>query len=260
MYRMKQYWLHTGTVRPNMGNNKEVGSAFYPYPQGTSFTGQIRFTNLSEEELGMLLWSLLLEKESQQNIGKGKPYGYGRIQVSLKELNILDAAALYGSDSLCLEPYQDQKNRCSEYIEKAKQDMTRFLGRDVMTYSPVRDFFWMKNADEIPDDAKTHYMSIDPRYQNNEKLPSEYQERTSKQIPLATIGVVMGMEKGNNSNPGQKKPGSGGKKNENNQNRNENNKNRSGKGNHGSMEYNSGGSAATTLGSRMPKIFNNDNH
>ena len=196
MYRMKQYWLHTGTVRPNMGNNKEVGSAFYPYPQGTSFTGQIRFTNLSEEELGMLLWSLLLEKESQQNIGKGKPYGYGRIQVSLKELNILDAAALYGSDSLCLEPYQDQKNRCSEYIEKAKQDMTRFLGRDVMTYSPVRDFFWMKNADEIPDDAKTHYMSIDPRYQNNEKLPSEYQERTSKQIPLATIGVVMGMEKG----------------------------------------------------------------
>ncbi len=129
----------------------------------------------------------------------------------------------------------------------------------------------MKNADEIPEDAKTHYMSIDPRYQNNEKIPSEYQERTSKQIPLDTIGVVMGKEKqasgnsssashGNHSNPGQKKPGSGGKKNGNNQNRNENNKNRSGKGNRGSIEYSSGGSAATTLGSRMPKFFNNSNH
>lgn len=219
---MKQYWLHSGTARPGMGNNKEVGSEFYPYPKGTSFTGQIRFTNLSEEELGMLLWSLLLEKESQQNIGKGKPYGYGRVKVSLKQLNILDADALYGGDTLCLDPYQDQKDRCGEYVDKAKKDMTQFLGKDVMTYPPVRDFLWMKNADEIPEDSKTHYMSLDAR---------EYQDRTRNQIQLDTIGVVMGKEKrkvqpsggqgggyrGNGGYNGQKKYGNGGNKNWNNQ-------------------------------------------
>lgn len=189
---MKQYWLHSKTAQSGLGNNKAVGSEFYPYPKGTSFTGQIRFTNLSEEELGMLLWSLLLEQESQQNVGKGKPYGYGRIRISLKKLNVLDADALYGGDTLCLEPYQDQKEHCGEYVDKAKKDMTRFLGRDVMTYPPVRDFLWMKNADEIPEDAKTHYMSID---RISKKEPSDYQERTKHQIPLDTIGVVMGKEK-----------------------------------------------------------------
>ena len=91
---MKQYWLHTKEAASVLGNNKDVGSDFYPYPKETSFTGQIRFSNLSEEELGMLLWSLLLEKNSQQNIGKGKPYGFGRVEISLKQLNILDTAAM----------------------------------------------------------------------------------------------------------------------------------------------------------------------
>ena len=217
---MKQYWLHDKEAKGGLGNNKEVGSDFYPYPQGTSFTGQIRFTNLSEEELGMLLWSLILEKNSQQNIGKGKPYGYGRIAVSLKQLKILNPDALYGGDTLCLEPYQDQKGQWEEYVAKAKKNMTQFLGKDVMEYPPVRDFLLMKNVDEIPDDSKTHYMSIEGR-------ESDYQERTKNQIPLDTIGVVLGKEKrkaqpsgsqgggyrGNSNYGGQKKSGYGGNKN-----------------------------------------------
>ena len=272
---MKQYWLHSEAARPDMGNNKEVGSEFYPYPDGTSFTGRIRFTNLSEEELGMLLWSLLLEKESQQNIGKGKPYGYGRVTISLKGLNILNADALYGGDTLCLDPYQDQKNRCGEYVDKAKKDMTQFLGSDVMDYPPVRDFLWMKNADEIPDSSKTHYMSIEGR-------GSDYQERTKNQIPLDTIGVVMGKEKrkaqpsgnqggGYHGNGGQKNSGSsgnkhwngqknssyGGNKNWNGQknsgnggNKNWNSQKKSNQGKDGvSHDYSSGGNASTSMGS-----------
>lgn len=188
---MKQYWLHEKDVHGKMGSNKEVGTDFYPYPIGTSFTGRIRFTNLSEEELGMLLWSLLLEKESQQNIGKGKPYGYGRSIIALKQLKVLDHNALYNSDSICLEPYEDQKSRSDEYISKAKEDIRKFIGKDIMDYAPIRDFLWMKNAKEMPDEHKIRYMGID---RVDKKTPSEYQARVAKQAMLDSVGVVLGKE------------------------------------------------------------------
>lgn len=234
---MKQYWIHTKEAASGLGNNKDVGSDFYPYPKETSFTGQIRFSNLSEEELGMLLWSLLLEKNSQQNIGKGKPYGFGRVEISLKQLNILDTAAMYDSETLCLEPYREEKERCSEYVDKAKKDMTRFLGKDVMEHPPVRDFLLMKNGNEIPDDSKTHYMSIEGR-------DSDYQVRNREQIPLDTIGVVMGKEKRKTqAQTGQGSHGNGynsGKWGKNNSYGNKNS---------GSREYKDSGNATTSMAS-----------
>ena len=234
---MKQYWLHTKEAASGLGNNKDVGSDFYPYPKETSFTGQIRFSNLSEEELGMLLWSLLLEKNSQQNIGKGKTYGFGRVEISLKQLNILDTAAMYDSETLCLEPYREEKELCSEYVDKAKKDMTRFLGKDVMEHPPVRDFLLMKNGNEIPDDSKTHYMSIEGR-------DSDYQVRNREQIPLDTIGVVMGKEKRKTqAQTGQGSHGNGynsGKWRKNNSYGNKNS---------GSREYKDSGNATTSMAS-----------
>ena len=64
---------------------------------------------LQKKSLVCYYGGLLLEENSQQNIGKGKPYGYGRISVELKELQILDNEALYNGDSLCLQPYKPEK-------------------------------------------------------------------------------------------------------------------------------------------------------
>ncbi len=180
---VKQYWLHTKETAGVVGNNKEVGSDLYSYPKGTSFTGRIRFTNLSEEELGMLLWSLLLEKNSQQNIGKGKPYGFGRVEISLKQLKVLDTDAMYASEALCLEPYRDWKEHCEEYVEKAKKDMTRFLGKDVMSVGPIKAFFSMKDKTRMPREDRIQYMPL-----------SEYQERVNKKIRLDTVEEVLEKE------------------------------------------------------------------
>ena len=40
--------------------------------KGTTFSGTIRFKNLKEDELGLLLWSLLLNDGCYQSIGMGK--------------------------------------------------------------------------------------------------------------------------------------------------------------------------------------------
>lgn len=187
---MKQYWLHEKNLKTEVGKNQRVSSSFSPYPEGTSFTGRIRFTNLDEKELGMLLWSLLLEKDSQQNIGKGKPYGYGRVTISLKELNIMMPDKLYESESLCLDPYENQTGNCEKYIAKAKEDIKQFIGVDVMEYQPIRDFLWMKNYEKKPDEDKIHYMTI-----GGGGVESDYQNRLSGQVMLDTVGVVLKKEK-----------------------------------------------------------------
>ena len=55
-----------------------------------AFKGKIKFNNLNEDELGLLLWALYIHPDAQQNIGKGKPYGFGNIKVKDISLSVKD--------------------------------------------------------------------------------------------------------------------------------------------------------------------------
>lgn len=180
---VKQYWLKKEPEPDGeLGRNKKVASVLKTFDKGVRFCGEIRFSNLTDEELGMLLWGLLLEKDSQQNIGKGKPYGYGRISVKLLNLEILNNENLYDGANLCLQPYTEEKGKAGFYIKAAKEDMTRFLGRDIMKVPQIRDFFLMKDSKKIPDNEATRYMTIANR---------EFQNRERKQEMLPSIDKVI---------------------------------------------------------------------
>ena len=183
---IKQYWLKRDIVKGTVGKNQKVASHLYPLDAGVRFNGKIRFNNVTEEELGMLLWGLLLEENSQQNIGKGKPYGYGRISVELKELAFLDNDALYNGNSLCLQPYKPEKGTkiYKKFIQMAKDDMTCFVGSDIMNVPQIRDFLDMKDPEKIPPNSRTRYMSLD----QNKK---EYQKRNAKKIRLPSVDDVI---------------------------------------------------------------------
>lgn len=179
---VKQYWLKESPDQPATVKNQKVASPFRPYDAGAVFQGKIRFENLSDEELGMLLWSLVLEKESNQNIGKAKSYGYGRIAVKLTGLNFLNYEKLYWTSGLCLKPYDGCIEKAEYYIRAAKDDMTEFLGHDVMSDTRIRHFFMMKDASKIPDKKTTQYMSIDRK---------DYQHRVNESIMLPTVKEVV---------------------------------------------------------------------
>lgn len=200
---IKQYWLKKEVDSPSASKNEKVSSGFTPYTAGTGFKGRVRFDNLSEDELGMLLWSIQLEDNSNQNIGKGKPYGYGRVEVKVTGLKKLDFEKMYDSDSLSLKPYSDMDDCIDDYIRIAKDNMTGFIGRDVMSCPSVKHFFMMKDADNIPGNDKTRYMSLDSR---------EYQNRVSKSVMLPTVEDVIDSKQimvPDNKNRNSEKPGNG---------------------------------------------------
>ena len=168
----------------------------------------------------------------------------------------MDYAALYGSDTLCLEPYKSRKTQYGEYIAKAKAEMTDFLGRDVMAYAPIRDFLLMKDEKQMPKESKIRYMRLGDL---NTDQSSEYQERRKNAVMLDTIAVVLGKEKRKTpSVPEKKNSGNGGcrdqKKTGNSKNKNRNDQKKPGHGNSGSVEYSSGGSSGTLMGSLFQNL------
>lgn len=178
---IKQYWLHEKAEPTEAGPDKEkVKISFYPLKAGTSFRGKIRFKNMTQDELGLLLWSIRLDLErSMMNIGKAKPYGYGRIAVSLESVKKLDKQKAYSLEQLELNPYEElDENDIASLIQAYKAHINQYLEKHKMKkieeLAFIRDFFSMKNNERKPDAEKIRYMSIDrSEYQSRKKaLPS----------------------------------------------------------------------------------------
>ncbi|QNU68460.1 TIGR03986 family CRISPR-associated RAMP protein [Ruminiclostridium herbifermentans] len=66
---------------------KNIFTKFEAIQPKAEFTGKIYFENLTKDELGLLICALKLNENEQQTIGKGKPYGYGAIEVKKIKLN-----------------------------------------------------------------------------------------------------------------------------------------------------------------------------
>lgn len=76
----KFYWKKDKVERNVEVANRNLGTRFYPLESRQRFQGEIYFENLSEKELGMLLSAMPMDDGETDNIGHGKPYGFGRIR------------------------------------------------------------------------------------------------------------------------------------------------------------------------------------
>lgn len=91
----KQYWLKGAVPTKLPNDNGNVATTLRPLDTGSTFRGVIQFKNLLEDELGLLLWSLRLEEGCYQSIGMGKPYGYGRMKLTIDAVRELDIDQMY---------------------------------------------------------------------------------------------------------------------------------------------------------------------
>lgn len=150
---LKQYWLrrdvYQGSLKEEHTKSMDMAHA------GSVFLGKIRFYNLRPDELGLLLWSLELNQNSEQNWGYAKPLGYGRIKLKIRH------AYLYQQDSFMMhtDAFTDthQEFRPIEYIQKYITVLENFLGKPVKNCNRLRDFFLMKNILAMPEDKNLKY-------------------------------------------------------------------------------------------------------
>lgn len=186
---VKQYWLHKqAPVNTGMQNqkNENIASVFRPLDKHAKFKGKIRFQNLTQDELGLLLWAIRLDGNCWMNVGKAKAFGYGAVSVKITEAKKLDVGRAYDSEQMLdLNPFEDI---CiNEAIEFYKAKMNHFLGsRKIDDLPHIKDFFRMKDPKQIPDDDWVRYMNLSDRGQDK-----EYQNRNKNQTVLPSIAAIV---------------------------------------------------------------------
>lgn len=75
-------------------HNRTVRDAL---PAGNEFVFTVDFDNLSQLELGALLWSLSLEDDWAHRLGYAKPLGFGEVKNAIEQVELRKAATRYDS-------------------------------------------------------------------------------------------------------------------------------------------------------------------
>lgn len=170
----KQYW------HKKEGKFEEDSSEFDPQTDtqhtliapikpGAKFEGSIRFENLSEEELGALLFVLQLPDECCHKIGMGKPLGLGSIRIETK-LFILDPKQRY---KIFLESGYAEEKDTAKYLDAYKKLLKNsdILKTDnLWEIKRFKELHKMLNFEQKPAEDKTEYMDID-KFKERRVLP-----------------------------------------------------------------------------------------
>ena len=147
----KQYWLQEAGATPLPAGKDKVGSTLRPLDQGSIFRGTIRYKNLTEDELGLLLWAIRLDEGCFQTIGMGKPYGYGRMKATISALRELEPDKLYTPAGLCGALKEGGVDAVEQYIRaydsyaadalRVKKPKKR---PSLRSRNEIQDFFFLK--------------------------------------------------------------------------------------------------------------------
>ena len=156
----KEYWLKNYIENPEIEKDKLVNmkKKIHPLKEGTEFKGRIYFTNLYEDELGLLGWSLKLNDGCYQNIGLAKPYGFGRIEVVDVRVKIEDLQKKYTSFSF--DYYKDDD--INKYISLYKEffSKNKLKGKNIEETTPVKELMYIKSV-VIEEDERNNYRYMD---------------------------------------------------------------------------------------------------
>lgn len=171
---IKYYWLKN-EVTPIAGSTK-VNSVEEAITKGAQFKGKISFNNLYEDELGLLLWSLYIDKDAKQNIGKGKPYGFGNISIKDIKLSINNLNDKY--DDIFGE-YKKEES-IIDYINKYK------------TYAKSK----FNSLASIEEDLSIKtFIEVHKNMTREEKVSYMSLKEFTSYIPLSTPFEIMGIDK-----------------------------------------------------------------
>ncbi len=173
---VKQYWIRDHYVEESVqSSNEKVRSCFKAIPAGAVLKGKVRFHNLTREELGLLLWSIELDPGTKQNIGKGKPYGFGTFSVKITGMEKENREMAYNLDSFSLSAFSGILKEKETY-EKVYQDalvkwyVSGIKGKKkcgLKDIRPIRILMGMKHtcAGDSNADSRIRYMTL-KEYQN----------------------------------------------------------------------------------------------
>lgn len=173
---IKQYWIKDFVsdynalkeYSKNKSINESILTKFRPIRTGSVFKGKINFNNLTREELGLLAWALKVHEKANENIGLGKSYGFGRVQINNIKIMTEDIKKKYSSINAFFYNEEDREALKNKYIDYIKTKYKINLNR----LDSIKELMMIKTYVVPKENAnETRYMLLDfenGKYKGNE--------------------------------------------------------------------------------------------
>lgn len=157
---------------------------------GKSFSGRIRFENLTNVELGALLFALKLRDGCFHKMGMGKPLGLGSIQISC-ELHISQRLKRYTDLFAEWEQTVDNTANPTKLIKDFEQYVLKQLGRidinslwDTIRLKELNTMLDYKKGEELDVAGLTRYLELKRKSKKYPKGDNEFKYRNILPLPM----------------------------------------------------------------------------
>ena len=167
----KIYVNHPEDVTIEAAKPTENNSTIEPLAAGNRFRFQISFDNLSETELGTLIYAIELESGMAHRLGRGKPLGLGSVRIEVKDILITNSNGIWDSG-------YDKR----EYIEKGKVRLTKWFG--AKQWDDIRHVCDLQKLLRIP--TGKHGLICYPELEAHTALKKKWAETAEFQARLIT--------------------------------------------------------------------------
>lgn len=142
---------------PAEGKKDNISSRITCYNEKTIFTGKVRFVNLSDEEIGLLIYSLKQgDTEGYFNIGKGKPYGLGKCKIRVTRLVTEDIKTKYMSFCNNSETIEE----IGKFVDAFKKYIIDYYKTKVDDVKDIRSYREFELSKSVLKNTETRYMKI----------------------------------------------------------------------------------------------------
>ena len=186
----KFYWHRDSndwTANPDdVRKNKTQYTKIQPLDKNSHFKGRIRFTNLSDTELGALLFILNLPEGCAHKIGMAKPLGLGSIRIDAK-LNLIDRQKRYTNlKDEGIKEIEDFSPYLQAYYQLLNDNLNIQINDPWTDIERLKQLKCMLDFDHKPSSEKTRYLEIEHLTPNGVK-ENEYKLRRILQKPCQLV-------------------------------------------------------------------------
>lgn len=141
---------------------KEQFASLKAVKREEKFKGRIYYENLTEDELGLLILSIKPFDEAMDNLGQGKPYGFGKVKFNItgiKEINIKDR---FNKFNICKNNYSEFTDRG---IKNCKNAFKNFMKKQEVEFNffeniRLKCFYISKYQEQNINNKEFTYMEL----------------------------------------------------------------------------------------------------
>lgn len=171
--------IRTDLLGPDAAEKHSQHTVIRPVKAGITFSGRVRFENLTDVELGALLEALQLPDGCCHRLGMGKPLGLGSVRIACR-LQLVDRATRYGRwQSSGVQGNEDGSRFRSAFVAAMlrhadSSNETLLANRQGLRQIARLDaLYQILNWSSRPDPAMTGYMDL-TRFRQRPVLPTPH--------------------------------------------------------------------------------------